>query len=25
LLWTVHDPHSPTPADRLSGHPLTID
>ena len=25
LLWTLRDPQSPTPADRLSGHPLTID
>ena len=25
LLWTARDPQSPTPADRLSGHPLTLD
>ena len=25
LLWTMRNPQSPTPADRLSGHPLTID
>jgi hypothetical protein len=25
LLWTVRDPQNPTPADRLSGHSLTID
>ena len=25
LLWTARDPGHPTPADRLSGHPLTID
>jgi hypothetical protein len=25
LLWTARDPGSPTPADRLSGHSLTLD
>lgn len=25
LLWTARDPQGPTPADRLSGHPLTLD
>jgi hypothetical protein len=25
LLWTARDPRSPTPADRLSGHSLTLD
>jgi hypothetical protein len=24
LLWTVRDPEAPTPADRISGHPLTV-
>ena len=25
LLWTARSPEAPTPADRLSGHPLTLD
>ena len=25
LLWTVRSPEAPTPADRLSGHPLTLE
>ena len=25
LLWTARDPGSPTPADRFSGHSLTLD
>jgi hypothetical protein len=25
LLWTTRSPQAPTPADRLSGHPLTVD
>jgi hypothetical protein len=25
LLWTARSPDAPTPADRLSGHPLTLD
>lgn len=25
LLWTIRSPESPTPADRLSGHPLTLE
>jgi uncharacterized RDD family membrane protein YckC len=25
LLWTLRRPDAPTPADRLSGHPLTLD
>jgi hypothetical protein len=25
LLWTAGSPQAPTPADRLSGHPLTLD
>jgi hypothetical protein len=25
LLWTVRSPDAPTPADRLSGHPLTLE
>jgi hypothetical protein len=25
LLWTARSPDSPTPADRLSGHPLTLE
>jgi uncharacterized RDD family membrane protein YckC len=25
LLWTARDPEMPTPADRLSGRPLTLD
>lgn len=25
LFWTARDPQSPTPADRLSGHALTLD
>ena len=25
LLWTARRPESPTPADRLSGHPLTLE
>jgi len=25
LLWTARNPQSPTPADRFSGHPLTLD
>jgi hypothetical protein len=24
LLWTIRDPEAPTPADRISGHPLTV-
>lgn len=24
LLWTFRDPEAPTPADRISGHPLTV-
>jgi hypothetical protein len=25
LAWTARSPEAPTPADRLSGHPLTLD
>jgi len=25
LLWTARSPDAPTPADRLSGHPLTLE
>ncbi len=25
LLWTARDGNRPTPADRISGHPLTLD
>jgi hypothetical protein len=25
LLWTVRNPQRTTPADRFSGHPLTLD
>jgi RDD family protein len=25
LLWTARDPQAPTPADRLSGHPLALE
>ena len=25
LVWTARSPEAPTPADRLSGHPLTLD
>lgn len=25
LLWTAGSPQAPTPADRLSGHPLTLE
>jgi hypothetical protein len=25
LLWTAGNPQAPTPADRLSGHPLTLE
>lgn len=25
LLWTAASPQAPTPADRLSGHPLTLE
>lgn len=25
LLWTARHPDAPTPADRLSGHPLTLE
>lgn len=25
LLWTLRSPDAPTPADRLSGHPLTLE
>jgi hypothetical protein len=24
LLWTARDPEAPTPADRISGHPLSV-
>jgi hypothetical protein len=24
LLWTARDPEAPTPADRISGHPLNV-
>ncbi len=25
LIWTIRSPDAPTPADRLSGHPLTLE
>jgi hypothetical protein len=25
LFWTAGSPQAPTPADRLSGHPLTLE